>query len=84
MSGHTKWADIKRKRAEVTTIGDDAYQLALPLLVERLGGVVEVTQAEYDAFAERHGGIRNVGVQIERTANGLRLTIVHPERPALS
>ena len=41
---------------------------------------MEISQAEYDAFAERHGGIRKV----DRTATGLRLTIVHPERPPLS
>ena len=84
MSGHTKWSEIKRRKADQAAIGEDAYKLALPLLVERLGGVVEVTQTEYDAFAERHGGIRNAAVQIERTATGLRLTIVHPERPPLS
>jgi hypothetical protein len=84
MSGHSRWADIKREKADASSIGDDAYKLALPLLVERLGGVVEVTQAEYDAFAERHGGIHKVAVQIERTATGLRLTIVHKERLPLS
>lgn len=81
MSGHSKWSDIKRQNSE---LGDDAYRLALPLLVERLGGVVEVTEAELDAFAERHGGLRKVAVQIDRTAAGLRLTIVHKERPPLS
>jgi hypothetical protein len=69
---------------EAKAIGEDVYALALPLLVERLGGVVEISQAEYDAFAERHGGIGKVAVQIERTATGLRLTIVHKERPPLS
>lgn len=65
-------------------IGEEAYKLALPLLVERLGGVVEVTEAELDAFAARHGGLRKVAVHIDRTAGGLRLTIVHKERPPLS
>lgn len=65
-------------------VGQDVYKLALPLLVERLGGLVEITQAEYDAFAERHGDMRQIAVQIERTANGLRLTIIHQERPELS
>jgi hypothetical protein len=65
-------------------IGAEVYQLALPLLVERLGGVVEITEAEFEAFAELHGGIRKVAVQIDRTATGLRLTIVHAQRPPLS
>lgn len=82
MSGHTPWKDIKREKAE--GVGDEVYRLALPLLVERLGGVVEITEAEHDAFAERHGGIRNVAVQIQRTPTvGLRLTIIHKERPPL-
>lgn len=62
----------------------DVAKLALPLLVERLGGTVEITEAEHQAFVERHGGIRNVGVRIERTTSGLRLTIIHAERPPLS
>jgi hypothetical protein len=69
---------------EAKAIGEDVYALALPLLVERLGGVVEISQAEYDVFAERHGGLRKVAVQIDRTPTGLRLTIVRKERPALS
>jgi hypothetical protein len=59
----------------------DVAKLALPLLVERLGGMVEITEAEQQAFADRHGGLRSVGVQVERTANGLRLTVVHTEQP---
>jgi hypothetical protein len=62
----------------------EAAKLALPLLVERLGGVVEVTEAELEAFGERHGGLRSAGVQIERIPNGLRFTIVHRERRPLS
>jgi hypothetical protein len=64
-------------------IKDDVAKLALPLLVERLGGTVEITEAEYDAFVERHGR-RSAGVKIERTEAGLRLTIIHTERPPLS
>jgi hypothetical protein len=46
----------------------DVPQLALPLLVERLGGTVEITEAEYEAFMERHAEDgRKPGVQIERT-----------------
>lgn len=60
-----------------------AAKLALPLLVERLGGVVEITEAELAALAQRHGGIRNAGVQIERIPDGLRFTIVHREREPL-
>ncbi len=54
----------------------EAAKLALPFIVERLGGVVEITEAELQAFGERHGGLRNAGVQIERIPNGLRFTIV--------
>ena len=62
-------------------IKTDVAKLALPLLVDRLGDTVEITRAEYDAFADRHGGVRQVGVQIEWTGGGMRLTIVHKERP---
>ena len=65
-------------------IKTDVAALAMPLLVERLGGTVEITQAEYDAFVERHGGQRKVGVQIDRTPAGIRLTIIHVERPPVS
>jgi hypothetical protein len=58
--------------------------IALPLLVERLGGTVEITEAELDALGERHGGIRRVGTQIKRTANGFRLTITQKDRPPRS
>jgi hypothetical protein len=85
MAGHSKWADIKRQGlTSPTEIAADVYKLALPLLVERLGGVVEITEAEQEAFAERQGGIRKVAVQIDRTPTGLRLTIVHKGRPPLS
>lgn len=64
-------------------IKNEVARLAMPLLIERLGGVVEISQAEYDAFEKKHGK-RTAGVAIEWTGNGLRLTIVHRERPALS
>jgi hypothetical protein len=63
----------------------EASKLALPLLVERLGGVVELTVGEYQAFVQRHGGsARNIGVQIERTRTGLRFTIIHVDREPLT
>jgi hypothetical protein len=67
-------------------ISDDVAKLAMPLLVERLGGTVEITEAELQALADRVGGgqLRNVGVQIDRTPTGIRLTIVTKERPPLS
>lgn len=43
-----------------------------PPLAERLGGTVEITEAELDALGERHGCIRRVGVLIERTPAGGR------------
>ena len=64
-------------------LGDEVAALALPLLVERLGGTVEITEAEYDAFEARHGK-RTAGVKIERTERGLRLTIIHQERPPVN
>lgn len=60
---------------------NEIARLAMPLLVERLGGVVELTEAELDAFGERHGGIKKVGVRMDRIPGGIRLTIVHVERP---
>ncbi len=62
-------------------IKNEVALLAMPLLVERLGGVVELTEAELEAFGERHGGIRNVGTKIEKTPRGIRLSIVHVKRP---
>jgi hypothetical protein len=44
---------------------------------------VEITEAELEALGERHGGIRRVGTQIKRTANGFRLTIIQKDRPPL-
>jgi hypothetical protein len=64
-------------------VKNEVARLALPLLVERLGGVVEITQAEYDAFEHKHGK-RTGGVAIEWTGDGVRLTIVRRERPPLS
>ena len=49
---------------------NQASPLAMPLLVERLGETVELTEAELKAFAERHGGIKRVGVKMERTQGG--------------
>jgi hypothetical protein len=63
-------------------IKDDVAKLAMPLLIERLGGTVTITETEFQLFVDRHGGnLRNIGVQIERAPGGLRLTIVHKERP---
>jgi len=60
---------------------DEVTRIAMPMLVERLGGTVEITEAELDALAARHGGIRRVGVQIDKTLNGFRLTIIQKDRP---
>ena len=55
--------------------------IALPLLVERLGGTVEIIEAELDALAARFGGLRKLGVAIEKASAGFRLTIVSQDRP---
>jgi hypothetical protein len=59
--------------------------VALPVLVDRLGGTVTVTAAELVALGERHGGA--VGVKVDELEPGrYRLTLVpvapRPERPA--
>lgn len=66
-------------------VSEEIAKLAMPLLVERLGGTVEITEAEWQSFVERHGGTaRNVGVQVEKTEHGFRLTVVQKDRPPLS
>lgn len=65
----------------------DVAKLALPILVERLagpGGTVTITQAQYDEFARRHGGLRAVGVKIDYQDGELRLSLTRTERPPLS
>lgn len=71
------------KRERDRELGGDVARLALPLLVERLGGVVEISEAELDAFLERHAepGLAP-GVRIETTERGIRLTIVHAKKPS--
>ena len=70
---------------EPKNVSEDVAKLAMPLLVERLGGTVEITEAELQSLADRVGGgdLRRVGVQIERTSAGLRLTIIQKEPPPL-
>lgn len=84
-SGHRSCHDAGYRLQHMGSddIKNEVARLALPLLVERLGGVVEITQAEYDAFEAKHGK-RTAGIAIEWTGGGFRLTIVHVERPALS
>lgn len=59
--------------------------LALPILVDRLGGTVDITRADLDALAARFGGIRNVAVRIAKVPGGFRYALGRaPERPSLS
>ena len=50
--------------------------------MERLGGTVEIREAELDAFGERYGGIRSARTQTANTERGIRLTNIRVERPS--
>lgn len=63
-------------------LSDNVAQLALPVLVERLGGAVEITEAEYEALWERYGGRDRIGVKAEYEGATLRLTLVSKPGPA--
>ena len=58
----------------------DVAKLALPVLVERLGGAVTITEAELADLGRRYGGPRNLGVRAEYHGSELRLTLVTPPR----
>lgn len=56
----------------------DLVKIALPFLVERLGGDVLIAEAEYDAFMKRHHEAgQPPTVRLERTPEGMRLSIPH-------
>jgi hypothetical protein len=63
-------------------IRDEAARLALPVLVERLGGEVTITEAEFEATGKRYGGIDNLGVEITYRNRELHLKLIaSPKRP---
>jgi hypothetical protein len=71
--------------SERARIKADAAQLALPVLVERLGGAVTITEAELNDLGQRYGGLRNLAVRIEYHGSELRLTLITaPRRPPVS
>ena len=70
---------------ERARIKADAAQLALPVLVERLGGAVTITEAELSDLGRRYGGLRNLAVRIEYRGSEMRLTLIAaPRRPPVS
>lgn len=63
----------------------DVAKLALPVLVERLGGSVTITEAELTALGARYGGIRNLAVRADYIDGKLLLSLVAaPARPPLN
>jgi hypothetical protein len=69
--GQHQVEDEKRARLK----GDIAH-LALPVLVERLGGVVTISAAEYEALWTRYGGRDRVAVRATYQGTELTLTLV--------
>jgi len=70
---------------EREAIKSDAAKLALPVLVERLGGAVTITEDELNDLGRRYGGLRNLAVRIEYHGTELRLTLITaPRRPPVS
>lgn len=66
--------------SEKAGIRADVAKLALPVLVERLGGSVKITQAEVEALTER-----KVAVRADYIGGELFLSLVDaPARPPLS
>jgi hypothetical protein len=57
----------------------DLWKIAVPFLVERLGGEVLITEVEYEAFMARHRATGEPpSVLFERTPQGMRLSISTP------
>jgi hypothetical protein len=51
---------------------------ALPVLLDRAGGSVTITQREFDELASRYGGPTNLTIRMERVDGpepGIRLTL---------
>lgn len=54
--------------------------LALPVLLDRAGGSITVTQREFDELAARYGGATNLTIVMERMTGpqpGFRVTLVN-------
>jgi hypothetical protein len=51
---------------------------ALPVLIGRAGGQVEITKAEFEEIASRYGGPSQMTIQMDRIGEGdaIRLTLV--------
>lgn len=63
-------------------------QNALPVLIERAGGQVEITVKEFEAMAARYGGLGHLTMRSEVVvaqgsgdAKALRLTLLDTEPP---
>ena len=66
----------ERDPRDTTEFRASLSKIAVPFLVERLGGDVLITEAEYDAFmARHHASGEPPSVRFERTAEGMRLSI---------
>jgi hypothetical protein len=64
-----------RDRRDTPEFRADLVRIALPFLVERLGGDVLITEAEYDEFMKRHSAMQPPAVTFERTPEGMRLSV---------
>lgn len=54
----------------------DIAKLALPILVERLGGEVSISEEEAEEVWRRYGGRKKVGVKASYQGSTLTLTLV--------
>jgi hypothetical protein len=70
--------DEKREELKV-----DIAKVALPVLVERLGGLVTITEDESEALWARYGGRDRVAVKAEysKVDRQLTLTLVSTQPP---
>ncbi len=48
----------------------------LPVLLDRAGGSVTVTRADFEAVAARYGGASQMTMAMERVGGGVRVTLM--------
>jgi hypothetical protein len=72
------------KSKDPEKIKADMASVALPVLIERLGGSVVITEEEYEAMGRRYGGVSRLAVQAEYHGNALHLTLIKNPKPPLS
>lgn len=67
------------------SIKNDAARLALPVLVERLGGSVTISEDELEELGRRYGGTKNIALEIRYHGQALHLTLISaPQQPPVS